>query len=449
MSDETSFEYDEGIESDEQSFESDESYGYAAAGEDVESDEAMESDESDESDEFYAPQEQESDEAFEASEAFESDESDEAFESAESDESDEAVSASARYRARVDTRNQKNFVKQNNVDQKREQQRANATQRSLTNQIKAIQPGTAAKVQVPPPLRGAGVVTARLPNGRTSRMQIIPPLAPVSEVNRLRSAITVNDRRQAVATASNSRAIQRLKVAQANAIRKLTAEQVKSDKDLRKRLVQGHNRLDKRISKALTSGGGAFDKHGKRMMRMIRRQRQRSVMNSVLLATSLPMFTAYGDSRKPHSKNNLILTGSLLGWMIGDELVDQARVKSGAVQKGANLWSWAAPAGNLATSYFLLRHKQHQRFVSGITALGPVASNASTLTIPLPLAKDGLEDFKVGPAVATVINGDGHVTEAVVSADGKLKLTVEGMSGTVPPQVAYVVDTQGATTVSA
>jgi hypothetical protein len=74
-------------------------------------------------------------------------------------------------------------------------------------------------------------------------MRIIPTMALIREVNRLRSAMSVNDRRQAIAIGKNSRAIAALAVAQAAAVKRLTAEQVKSDKDLRRRLVEGHNRL--------------------------------------------------------------------------------------------------------------------------------------------------------------------------------------------------------------
>jgi hypothetical protein len=82
----------------------------------------------------------------------------------------------------------------------------------------------------------AGVVTAILPNGRRSRMRINPALPLIREVNRLRSAL-------AVANGQNSRAIAALAAAQAAAVKRLTAEQVKSDKNLRRRLVEGHNRL--------------------------------------------------------------------------------------------------------------------------------------------------------------------------------------------------------------
>src|SRR5207245_5691281 len=133
-----------------------------------------------------------------------------------------------------------------------------------------------------------------LPNGRRSQMRIIPTLAPVGEVNRLRSVVISNERRQAVATRYNARAIASLSAAQVSAVKKLTDQQVKSDKDLSKRIVQGDNRLDRRISKELSGGTGILDKHSKRMMRVLRRHRQRSLWNGVLLATSAPFFAAYG-----------------------------------------------------------------------------------------------------------------------------------------------------------
>jgi hypothetical protein len=98
-------------------------------------------------------------------------------------------------------------------------------------------------------------VTAILPNGRHSRMRITPATALIREVNRLRSA-------HAVAIGKNSRAIAAVAAAYAAAVRKLSAEQVKSDKDLRKRLVEADDRLHQRITKELGGGSVVFDKNG-------------------------------------------------------------------------------------------------------------------------------------------------------------------------------------------
>ena len=118
-------------------------------------------------------------------------------------------------------------------------------------------------------------MTAILPNGRRSRMRIVPTVAPIREVNRLRSAVTVNERRQAIAVEKNSRAIAALAAAQAAAVKRLSAEQVKSDNDLRKRLVEAGDRLDRRIAKALSGESVDFSKDRKRLMRALRRGRQR------------------------------------------------------------------------------------------------------------------------------------------------------------------------------
>ena len=113
--------------------------------------------------------------------------------------------------------------------------------------------------------------------------------------------------------------------------------------------------------------------HGKRMMAMLRRQRQRSIMNSVTIASSLPFWAAYGKKDDPFATNNLILGGSLLGWLVGDELIDQFSGKSGVAKTGANWWSWLAPIGNGATVFFLLKDKQHERFIGGVTDVNDVA----------------------------------------------------------------------------
>jgi hypothetical protein len=355
---------------------------------------------------------------------------------------DEAtVSASAQLRADQDRNRRAEWGRRIAADQRLEAQRAASTQRSLTSQIQSIQPGGAARVYSTGPLQGAGVVTAILPNGRRSRMRIIPTLAPVSEVNRLRQVIAVNDRRQAVATVKNSRAITALARTQTGAIRKLTADGVKSDKDLRRRIVEGDNRLDKRITKELSGGTGSLDKHGRRMMRMLRRQRQRSIMNSVLLATSAPFFSAYGTRGKPFAKNNMILTGSLLGWLLGDELIDQSSGKSNAMRGAANVWSYFAPVGNGLTDFLVFRNKQHVRFVNGINVLP--AAGTDTFDITPKLAKSAVADFKntKHTVVASIVSGApaGSTVLASVDNNGALTLSVLPVAAAT---VAWVVDTQ-------
>jgi hypothetical protein len=159
---------------------------------------------------------------------------------------------SARLRANQDRKRRTAWARRIAADQRREAQRGATILQSIARQIRSIQTGGRTSLFSVGPLQGAGVVTAILPNGRRSRMRIIPTVAPIREVNRLRSAVTVNDRRQAVAIENYSRAIAALAVAQAAAVKKLLAEQVKSDKDLRKRLVEAENRLNRRMTKELS-----------------------------------------------------------------------------------------------------------------------------------------------------------------------------------------------------
>ena len=168
-------------------------------------------------------------------------------------------------RTESDARNGRDGSRQTSAAEAR---RAATILQSITRQIRSIQTGGRTRLSSVGALQGAGVVTAILPNGRRSRMRIIPAMALIREVNRLRSA-------QAVAIGKNSRAIASLATAQAAAVKKLSAEQVKSDKELRKRLVEADDRLNRRITKELSGGSVVFDKDGKRSMRALRRQRQR------------------------------------------------------------------------------------------------------------------------------------------------------------------------------
>jgi hypothetical protein len=360
------------------------------------------------------------------------------------------MSASARLRASRDKNRRAAWARRIAADQRVEAKRATTTQQAITRQIQAVRPGGAAKVASVGPLQGAGVVTAILPNGRRSRMRIVPTVAPISEVNRLRAVITVNDRRQALATTRNSRAIARLASAQSATVKKLSGEQVKSDKDLRKRLVEGDNRLDARITKELSGGAGVLGKHGKQMMAQLRRQRQRQIMNNVTIAASLPFWAAFGD-RQLFGRNNLTLGISTLGWLLGDELVDSFRSKSSAVKGGANLWSYLAPVGNGATVFFLLKDRQHNRFISGVSELkGPQEQKIPITANSTLFKKKAAEEFKgqSHSVVASLISTNATLSplpnldlRAKVDGDNLL-LTMPGLGDDGTARVAWIIDTK-------
>jgi hypothetical protein len=433
MADE-SFEYDEDTEASDESFEADESL--EAAG-----------DESFESDEDVG----EADEAvFEASDGEGIDELD-----GEADEAiDEAVemSASARLRADQDKNRRAEWARQIAADQRVEAQRAASTQRSITERLRSIQVQGAPTISTVGSLRGAGVVTATLPNGRRSQMRIIPTLAAVSEVNRLRTVVISNERRQAVATRNNARAISSLASAQAAAVRKLTDQQVKSDKDLSRRVVEGDNRLDRRITKELSGGTGILDKHGKRMMRVMRRQRQRALWNNITLATSAPLFAAYGEKENPIAKNNAILTGSLAFWLLSDEVVDALSGRSQFAKGGANFLSYAAPFANIGTVMAFLHNKQHERYISGFTDV-PIAG-AKVSLINNTIKKRSIDDFKgkTHTVVANIVGAPPAVAAAAtvrgtIDNDGFLSLIIDPAPAAAV-KVAWIVDTKPPVTVN-
>jgi hypothetical protein len=385
---------------------------------------------------------------------------DEGIDEAVDEALDEAtVSASARLRADRDRNRRVSWARRIAADQRLEAQRAASAQRSIATQARAVQPGGPARVASVGALQGSGVVTAVLPNGRRSQMRIVPTLAPVKEVNRLRTVLLSNERRQAVATARNSRAIKALATTHVAGMKKLAALQVKSDKDISKRLVEAHNRLDSRITKELGSGAGSMGKHGKRMLAMLRRQRQRSIMNSVTIASSLPFWAAYGKRSDPFATNNLILGGSLLGWLVGDELIDQFSGKSGVAKTGANWWSWLAPIGNGATVHFLLKDKQHERYIAGISTIA--AGQASVLVkLENLIGEDSFEDFKkdtphsvvatlvtgttgdIDPVAATTVNANLSIASAsIAQGTDELTITLTG-AALAAVKVAWIVDTE-------
>jgi hypothetical protein len=107
-------------------------------------------------------------------------------------------------------------------DQRLEARRAAAIVRTITRKLRSIELDRRASIGG---LRGAGIVTAILPNGRRTRLRIVPTLAPIAEVRRATAALAA---------------------ALAAAVKQLTAEQVKSDRNLGRRLVEAVNLLDRR-----------------------------------------------------------------------------------------------------------------------------------------------------------------------------------------------------------
>ena len=422
---------------------------------DMEADEAYEaSDEADEADEGSDEADEGSDEADEGSDEADETirlgevmEADEAF--AEADEAtDEAVApAWTRLRADRDRNRREAWARRLAADQRLEAQRAAALQRSITDRIRAIPVKASTGVSTVGTLQGAGVVTAILPNGRRTRMRIVPTVAPIREVNRLRSVVLANERRQAAAIRTNTKALTALAATQTTAVKKLTDAQVKSDKDLSRRIAEGDNRLDKRISKELTGGSGVLDKHNRKLIRVLKRERRRAMMNNVLLATSIPFFVAFGEKEDLFkSEDNWVLVGSTLFWLLGDDVLSAFAKEKGGLQNVASIWSYAGFAANAGTLFFWFRNKQNKRFLAGVST---IHAGVNSIPIGTQIKKDSLEDFKKEShiAVATFIEKPTKpavLRASVDSANGVLTLTLDKGNGddSGPVKVGWIVDTK-------
>ncbi|HXI32202.1 MAG TPA: hypothetical protein VNG89_27370, partial [Vicinamibacterales bacterium] len=331
-------------------------------------------------------------------------------------------------------------------DQRLEAQRVANAQRAIRARIRAIPIHRRTRVANVGTLQGAGVVTAILPNGRRSRMRIIPTVAPISEVNRLRSVVLANEKRQATAIATNARAVSSLATAQGTAFKRLTDAQVKSDRELSQRIVQGDNRLDARITKELSGGSGILDKHNKRLIRVLKRERRRAMMNNVLLATAVPFYLAYGDRESPFTRDNFMITGSTLLFLLGDDILSAWAKDKGGLQNFASIWSYTGWAANGGLLYLLFRNKQNKRFIAGVTlvASGP---DGTTVDLSGEIKKRGQDDFKNQNHVVVATFADPAATGDIraTMSGGKLTLTISstGYDGASRPaaNVAWIVDT--------
>jgi hypothetical protein len=436
-----SFEYDEGSDEGDESFEA--------------SDEA--SDEGDESFEASDEASDEGDESFEASDEA-SDEADEGYDEADeaADESDEAVdealSASARLSARVaadrDRARSQKWRAQLASDRRREAQAASAVQQSLTSRLRDIRGSGRTRTMTLGNLSGVRRMEMTLANGRKAVVQVAPPLASASEVNRLRGIVNTNERRRAASDAANSRAINRLAAAQTNFVKAQTAQQVRSDRELGKRIVEVGARLDKRITTELASQKVNIAKHDKRIFRRIKRVRYQMLMNDVLLASALPIYAAYGKQGSPFDNRNLALTGILGGFLIGDELIGMATgmgKSSKAMNTLSTTWATLAPIGNGLTDFLLFRKKQNTRFVTGTTIIPATLSTVPAFDVPV--ATGSFADFSALPevsVVATVVSSAPATVMASVSK-GQLTLTLSAAAPVGGATVAWVVDTEGVT----
>lgn len=328
------------------------------------------------------------------------------------------------------------------------------------------------------PPAGARILTAILPNGRSVWLNVAAPLATASSVADLAQTAGRIARHRRWASTSQHQAIRSLRrrvdgdsgqLAQATAAR--------ADRH-RRRILERYRTLDRRVSKA------AAELRQKRTRQLaietesIKRLQRRNIWDRIVIATSLPLFAAYGQHGNPFGVNNLTLVLSLLVWLVGDEVFDLIfgdEKKSPYPLRDADAWSYIAPAANLLSGWWLLGDTQHQRFIAGVAPVSlpttdPLPDGARqsfAYVVPIMLDRmikpDTFSDFVAFAAVPVVatfgairLSADGHALNADIRdlsasvAQGQLLLSFRAVTdvpgGPQPPtlgdvEIGWIVDT--------
>ncbi len=340
------------------------------------------------------------------------------------------------------------------------------------------------------PLRGAGDVSAILPNGRVIWLRVEPSPAPARTVDHLAQGAASGAARRRASTRRHTLAIDLLSRATAAATRHLDEAKRARARALRRRISRSYARLDERISKAAEKARTQLRKQLEVERETVRRLHRRDLWDKAVLATSLPLFAAYGQKGRPFGAANLALTLSSLIWLLGDEVVEaifgRENKSSPYPLRDTDAWSYIAPIGNLLAGWWLLGDFQHERFVAGRSSmtLDPVAVTAAGATelvyqylapvslsrILAPSHRPNFETFKDVPAVATIAtvertaegtNAGARISEVsarVMGTDLVLRVTaiaqdLSTASNPIPAlfsslDVAWMVDTQKPATVA-
>jgi hypothetical protein len=288
------------------------------------------------------------------------------------------------------------------------------------------------------PLRGARQVAAILPNGRTLWLGIDPPLASAASVDRLAQWTDRLATTRAHGIRSRSEALDRLARGLAEEVERLEAKRLGRVEAFRRRLLTGDRKLDTQLSKAREELHARLTKQLETDDENVRRFRRRRLWDTILVATALPLFAAYGDRDDPFGSNNLTLVLTLLIFLMGDELVEAVfandRDSSASAVKDADVWSYLAPLANVVAGWWLLGDRQHQRFITGMATVplenvrvdlrapgGPQYRYTAQVDLRPQIAVDHVPDFETFanvPAVAALggvrLSSAGEMVDAVI-----------------------------------
>jgi hypothetical protein len=262
-------------------------------------------------------------------------------------------------------------------------------------------------------------------------LRLRPALASTAEVNRFAQAVDGARVRRSRGIAAQSTAIKRLSQSVAANTKSLAQAQLRGDRKIAKLLLKGDSKVDARISKEVSKQQADVKKQFKWENELVRRSRTRDLWDCLVVASSAPLFAAYGQRGSPFKPNNLTLAASLAVWLVGDEfteLLSGSRDGLPNYARDTDIWSYIAPPANLITGWWLMRNRQHERLISGIApefeftrsqlvwvSGKPFRMDTHVAMIDLSpfVASDHVEDFvtfSAVPAVATVASVEWDTT---------------------------------------
>jgi hypothetical protein len=220
-----------------------------------------------------------------------------------------------------------------------------------------------------PPVRGTPSLTGILANGRVIPLRVREPLVPVGDLDQLVGTLRRMGDDADAAIQARSQAIGRLSRTVASDADRLARERGAARRKREAQVLAASARLDRRIDKELIPLREDIEKAGARHARLVRRLARRALWDDLVVLSALPLFAAYGQRGNPLASSNLVLTLSLLVWLLGDELTDLiAGADTVFGIRDTDIWSYIAPLANVLTGWFLLRNAQHERFITGFAS---------------------------------------------------------------------------------
>ncbi|MBN1612076.1 MAG: hypothetical protein JW940_35925 [Polyangiaceae bacterium] len=250
-----------------------------------------------------------------------------------------------------------------------------------------------------PRLRGARVVTAVLPSGRTVWLAVQPSFVSATEIERLRQAVCRSAVRRTLLTHAHTAAIERCSRTLLTDVQRLTRAQGRAARRIFRQLERGDAKVGGRFVRVWAARRAEQEQDSGRLLRFARRLRRRGLWDQIVLLSGAPLFAAYAERGRPLGVHNLTLTLSLFVWLFGDELTD---LLSGRWPRpwerfrDVDVWSYVAPFGNLLSGWWLLGDRQHERFVTGMAESfervreGAVAPSHRALALRRPGQREAL-----------------------------------------------------------